>query len=427
MLSLLPNELIQQILEYVSYKDLISISETSRILYSQATDPWLWRNFDFYFAKKINRGMECPKYIGLRGFELTSKTIALPRFKALREFEISMGTYSFSHPCTPKRYQEVDNIIAEISSLKLEKFILGTYAETNIDDLIKVVENSKKIEIFGQHSASFSTKILRAVKTGCANQISISDHAGFTFSLIDPLDLANTIYKLEWFEWRSRKFLNKQQEIAVINHPYNNSNLTTYISGQPISKNIPVIQLKEFIKNLTHLEITLDNVNQFDTIIQQIAISSNLKRFSCKKMLTYENSNIILPKISPDILGTAINNLEEFSCDYSILFWIKHFEAIFQGLTRKESKIKVINYHEKALSTIYALHSEDHQIETFYEGSRIKHKIKSLLYSLNAHLICIPMIPDDLSSEVLLAIDKKLKPNNFKKFIHILYKNVFFE
>ena len=47
MLEALPKEIILEILQYLNFKDLNNVSQASKSLFSMATYPSLWKNFDF--------------------------------------------------------------------------------------------------------------------------------------------------------------------------------------------------------------------------------------------------------------------------------------------------------------------------------------------------------------------------------------------
>ena len=70
----LPNELVLQILRYVSFKDLCSVAEVSRDFYSLATDPLLWRYFEIFHRKapeKLNTILELKRFSKLATIHLS--------------------------------------------------------------------------------------------------------------------------------------------------------------------------------------------------------------------------------------------------------------------------------------------------------------------------------------------------------------------
>ena len=76
MLEALPKEIILEILQYLNFKDLNNVSQASKSLFSMATYPSLWKNFDF--RKCNNDDRQVP----------ISSVLALPRFQKLEWFEV---------------------------------------------------------------------------------------------------------------------------------------------------------------------------------------------------------------------------------------------------------------------------------------------------------------------------------------------------
>ena len=67
-MEFLPNEIIIEILKKLSYVDLISCSEVSRKIFYLATDPILWRNYEFEieYTKDILSILKLPRFRKLK-------------------------------------------------------------------------------------------------------------------------------------------------------------------------------------------------------------------------------------------------------------------------------------------------------------------------------------------------------------------------
>ena len=131
MLYDLPKEVIFEILQYLNFQDLNNVSEASKYLHSLATDPSLWRNFDFR-RKCRTRNLEVP----------ISAILALPRFQKLKRFSApysspfleDMKEWGFSALVSIKQIAdlertEFDKIMENLQNMSLQEFV---YSVTQI-------------------------------------------------------------------------------------------------------------------------------------------------------------------------------------------------------------------------------------------------------------------------------------------------------
>ena len=102
MLEKLPKEIILEILQYLSFTELNNVSQTSKSLFSMATDPSLWKNFEFedFDIKE----MQVP----------LSSVLALPRFQKLTRFSVPSSRNKIRVESTLLPTKQIEEHISEV-------------------------------------------------------------------------------------------------------------------------------------------------------------------------------------------------------------------------------------------------------------------------------------------------------------------------
>ena len=229
MLDDLPKEVIFEILQYLNFKDLNHVSVASKYLHSLATDPSLWRNFDFR-RKCRTRNMEVP----------ISSILALPRFQKLKRFSAphsstfleDMKEWGFSALVSIKQIADLERtefnkIMENLQNMSLQEFVLGRIPPGADEELLlAVLSKSKKVILFKNLPETLVRKFVESIPRSSLKSLHVTQYSELNIKTINPKSLAVAINRLEEFRCDlESNFFTEEQKIAFQREMFFNTKL----------------------------------------------------------------------------------------------------------------------------------------------------------------------------------------------------------
>ena len=230
MLDDLPKEVIFEILQYLNFKDLNHVSVASKYLHSLATDPSLWRNFDFR-RKCRTRNMEVP----------ISSILALPRFQKLKRFSAphssqflkDMRKWGFSSALVSIKQildlerTEFNKIMENLQNMSLQEFVLGSIPPGADEELLlAVLSKSKKVILFKDLPDTLVRKFVESIPRSSLKSLHVTQYSELNIKTINPKSLAVAINRLEEFQCDlESNFFTEEQKIAFQREMFFNTKL----------------------------------------------------------------------------------------------------------------------------------------------------------------------------------------------------------
>ena len=413
----LPVEMIMHILSYVSFKDLLRVSETSKCLYSIAKDPDLWSNFSFYslsLQNSLTYYSPPEKYREINLQTSIDKVLNLKIFKKLRIIRTS-DLLAFTGMNSKEKF---DKVLESLQDKNLDEFVLGYQPfGFDMDLLTNITARSKIITIHGDISYEFVNQVFQQQKSDAIEEIHIQYPARINLSPVDPILLGKGINKLKKFSFETCNkhltycnkhltYFSEQQEQEIFQQMASNSYLKYLSILSPLSGDLQPSLLGKAVNNLVFLQIALDNGEQFDSIIKQLVEFSNLETFICQPF-----SKITRSMLKPNVISTGINKLKKFKCENSLIFNDSQLFSILELAGESTSRLETFDYHQER--TLIGCNYYNWSYETFTYNNIPGRNYES--YESNTH------VPSNLSKHAIKIISQRFSENFYKKCIYRKY------
>ena len=335
MLNNLPDEILLKVFSDLRNKDLINVSEVSKRTFSVATDPTLWRDFNF------KESFSTEKQINL---------LRLPRFRKLKSFEISNtdinGELDESPDYSVDNIQEILKLLIGIN-LEVVTFRMFDFKEIDPKILSEVVRNTTSVRLeansLGDLSENQLLQILINIPGGKVKNLQVNH---VNFYNICPSKVAKAINSLEAYS--SEFCLYSPEQISKIFLEISvETKLKTFSCSSHTRSFLRSVEpgiLSEALNNLENLFIGSEggsfSSEQMFEFFLKMSQKTRLQRIC---LMGPDNpGSPLLQTIPANILSGAIQKLEAFVAP-ELLFSPGQTKCILDAISMESSRMKRID------------------------------------------------------------------------------------
>ena len=335
MLNNLPDEILLKIFSVLKNKDVINVSEVSKRTFSVATDPNLWRDFNFRESFSTEKKMNL---------------LRLPRFRKLKSFEITNtdinGELDENPDYSVENIQEILKLLIEID-LEVVTFRMFDFKEIDPKILSGVVRNTTCVRLEANSLRDLTEiqllQILENIPGGKVKNLQVNH---VNFYNICPSKVAKAIISLEAFssefclyspEQVGKMFLEMTGETKL-------KTFSCYSHCRSFLSSVEPRILSTALNNLKYLFIGSESSNfnseqMFDFFLKM----SQRTRLQRVGLMGPDNpGSPLLQTIPADILSGAIQRLEAFVAP-ELHFSPGQTKSILDAIAMESSRMKRID------------------------------------------------------------------------------------
>ena len=344
MFEFLPNEILLRVFTNLNHKDLKSVSQVSRRIFTIATDPSLWREF----------------YIGeLFSTEEQIKLLGLPRFQKLKSFEIS-NTDINGEPDEDPDYtaENMNKILKLLTEIDLEIVTFRMFDFKGIDQklLSEVVRNTKIVRLeANRHRDLAENQLLEILENIPGGKVRYLQFDHVDFYNICPSKVARAINGVDAFASEYCVFT-PEQVYKIFQEMSGDTKLKIFSSSYHVRSFLSSVaprMLALALNNLEYLYLGSEGGNlsseQMFEFFLQMSNETRLQRV----FLTGPDSpgSPLLQTIPANILSGAIHQLEAFVAP-QLLFSPGQTKSVMETIAMETSSIKRIDLGSTTAPTL---------------------------------------------------------------------------
>ena len=335
MLNNLPDEVLLQIFSNLKNQDLINVSEVSKRIFSVASDPTLWRDFNFRESFSTEKKMNL---------------LRLPKFRKLKSFEITNtdinGELDENPDYSVDNIQEILKLLIEID-LEMITFRMFDFKKIDPKILSGVVRNTKSVRLEANSlrdlTESQLLQILINIPGGKVRNLQVNH---VNFYKICPSKVAKAINSLEAFssefclyspEQINRMFLEMTGETKL-------GTFSCYSHCRNFLRSVEPRILSAALNNLEYLFIgseggSFSSEQMFEFFLKM----SQRTRLQRVGLMGPDNpGSSLLQTIPANILSGAIQRLEAFVAP-ELHFSPGQTKSILDAIAMESSRMKRID------------------------------------------------------------------------------------